>query len=185
MRTRSQTQPRRVSCARQPGSVEASGLRSKRNVAFLYNLFLRIASLLASLTSIVLGAGVLAFGIYQGGMALGNSLRGKLEQGEFIEEVLKGIDLLFLGMVILILGAGLYELFIRRIDRFPDWLSVHSFDELKVLLVKASITVVTISFVGRAVTWSGEESIAYYGIGIGAIIAALTYFIQVKQSKEA
>ncbi|MEO1448334.1 MAG: hypothetical protein AAFV07_02340 [Bacteroidota bacterium] len=61
---------------------------------------------------------------------------------------------------------------------------INDFDKLKVIIVTTSITLVTISFAGKAVTWDGQEDIMGYGIGIGAIIAALSYFISVKKAPE-
>ncbi|MEO0341340.1 MAG: YqhA family protein, partial [Bacteroidota bacterium] len=64
------------------------------------------------------------------------------------------------------------------------WLVIKDFDELKLLLVKASIMVIAISFVGKAVTWKGDTNIMYYGIGIGAVIAALSFFMSIKILKD-
>ena len=128
----------------------------------------------------LVGTVVLCYGAYESILAISNIFYGSKSGEKIISLTLKSLDLIFLGIVIQIMGIGLFELFVKPIELLPDWLIIKNFDELKVLLVKASITVITISFVGRAVTWSGDENIVYYGVGIGAIIAALSYFIKVK-----
>ncbi len=48
------------------------------------------------------------------------------------------------------------------------------------MLVKTIIVVLGISFMGRAVTWEGEEGLLSYGIAIGAVVVALSVFLSVK-----
>lgn len=141
---------------------------------------LKATSFLASLIFVCVGTAVLVYGGYESFVALKSMLPGMGTEEKVVSEVLKASDLVFLGIVLQLLGVGLFELFIRPIPSLPDWLNIDSFDKLKGLLVKAAILVIAISFVGKAVTWDGKENIMYYGIGIGAIIAALSYFIRVK-----
>ncbi|MCS4057662.1 putative membrane protein YqhA [Salinibacter ruber] len=62
----------------------------------------------------------------------------------------------------------------------PDWLRMEDLDALKGVLVKTIIVVLGISFMGRAVTWEGEEGLLSYGIAIGAVVVALSVFLSVK-----
>ena len=129
------------------------------------------------------GMAVFVYGMYDVVLAIISTFEFR-EEGKLISGVLKGVDVIFIGLVIQMLGIGLYELFVRPLDRLPDWLRFDDFDELKLILINASITVLAISFVGKAATWKGEENIVYYGIGLAAVIFALTFFIRIKKGKK-
>ncbi len=146
-----------------------------------YAWLLKGTNILISILFAIVGTMVVIYGAYISFVAIKTILVNLEAEGKIISTVLKGLDLIFLGIVIQILGIGLYELFVHSIDKLPDWLVITNFDQLKVLLVKASIMVIAVSFVGKVVTWDGEQSILYFGVGIAAIIAALSYFISVKQ----
>lgn len=146
---------------------------------FFYWL-LKISGALSALLFAIIGTAVLIYGGLDCGLQLKGILFHEKDAGEIIAKVLKSLDMVFLGIVIQILGVGLYELFVSPIENLPRWLVIKNFDQLKGLLVKSSVLVVTISFVGKATTWEGEEAIIYYGVGIAAIIAALSYFIKIK-----
>lgn len=146
----------------------------------IFHWLLRGSNFFTSMLFAIVGTIVLIFGGYEILLATKSIVDNTKGAEKIIVEVLKGLDLVFLGIVIQILGIGIYELFVGPIANLPEWLTIDRFDQLKGLLVKASITVVSISFVGRAVTWNGEEEIMNYGLGVGAVIAALSYFIKVK-----
>ncbi len=144
---------------------------------------LKGTNILASILFAIVGTIVVFYGGYLSIVAIKTVLTNLEAEGKIISTVLKGLDLIFLGIVIQILGIGLYELFVHSIEQLPDWLVIKDFDQLKVLLVKASIMVIAISFVGKVVTWDGEQNIIYFGVGIGAIIASLSYFISIKKNE--
>ncbi|MEO0732352.1 MAG: YqhA family protein [Bacteroidota bacterium] len=148
----------------------------------VYIFLLRASGFLSALGLFLTGLAVLAFGSYSGATAAYNIIVEYDSEGTVIAKVLKSVDVIFLGIIIQVLGIGLYELFVRTIDGLPDWLVFKSFDDLKMLLIKAAITVVAISFTGRAVTWDGDPNVAYYGVAIAAVILALTFFIRVKKA---
>ncbi|WP_259115168.1 YqhA family protein, partial [Salinibacter ruber] len=85
-----------------------------------------------------------------------------------------------LGFSVLIASVGIYELFVGVLPNMPDWLRMEDLDALKGVLVKTIIVVLGISFMGRAVTWEGEEGLLSYGIAIGAVVVALSVFLSVK-----
>jgi uncharacterized membrane protein YqhA len=146
----------------------------------IFHWLLKGCNFFTSVLFAIVGTIVLIYGGYESLLAVKSIIYHTEGEEKIIVEVLKGLDLVFLGIVIQILSVGIYELFVGPIKNLPEWLTIDKFDQLKGLLVKASITVVSISFVGRAVTWDGGEEIMHYGIGIGVIIAALSYFIKVK-----
>jgi uncharacterized membrane protein YqhA len=96
---------------------------------------------------------------------------------KFIEVV----DGFLLATVFLIVAIGLYELFIDNTLELPDWLEINSLDDLKAKLVGVVVIVLGVIFLGFTARWQGETVIAYLGVGVGAVIAALTYFLSQKK----
>ncbi len=110
------------------------------------------------------------------------------ENKDVAYEAMHVVDLFLLGFTILIASLGLYELFIHPIPSLPEWLRVYDLDQLKDMLVKVTILVMAISFMGKTVKWNGEDNFLFFGIGIAAVIIALSYFlgvrVQMKKKKE-
>jgi uncharacterized membrane protein YqhA len=90
------------------------------------------------------------------------------------------VDLFLLGFSVLIASVGIYELFVGALPNLPSWLRMEDLESLKGVLIKTVIVVLGISFMGRAVTWEGEEPLLDYGVAIGAVVAALSFFLSVK-----
>lgn len=98
---------------------------------------------------------------------------------EFIEI----IDLFLMGTVFYIIALGLYELFIDNRIKLPEWLEIRNLDDLKNKLISVVIVVLAVLFLGQAITWDGQRDLMGFGIGIAAVIAALTWFLGQKSSK--
>jgi uncharacterized membrane protein YqhA len=90
-------------------------------------------------------------------------------------------DLFLLGMVLYLIALGLYELFIDDSIAVPDWLVIHTIDDLKEKLVGVVIIVMGVLFLGKLVSWDGKSDLLNPGIAIAAMIAALTYFLSQKK----
>lgn len=89
-------------------------------------------------------------------------------------------DLYLLGVVIFIIAIGLYKLFIDENVPTPAWLEIHHLDDLKSKLASLIIVVLAVSFLKQVVAWNGETNLLIYGVGIAAVMVALTYFLSVK-----
>ncbi|MBA3534855.1 MAG: YqhA family protein [Ardenticatenales bacterium] len=94
------------------------------------------------------------------------------------------IDLFLLGTVFYIIALGLYELFIDDQLPVPDWLVIHTLDDLKNKLIGVVIVVMAVLFLGQVVTWDGQRDLLGFGAAIALVIAALTYFLGQKSKKE-
>ena len=88
--------------------------------------------------------------------------------------------------VFYITALGLYELFISDNIDVPEWLEIHTIDDLKGKLISVVVVVLGVLFLGQAVTWDGETNLLPFGASIGIVIASLTYFLsgQHKVKKE-
>jgi uncharacterized membrane protein YqhA len=93
-------------------------------------------------------------------------------------------DLFLLGVVMYIIALGLYELFIDDSVPVPQWLEIHTLDDLKAKLISVVIVVMGVLFLKQIVSWDGERNLLTFGGGIALVIAALTYFLSSKSGKE-
>ena len=93
------------------------------------------------------------------------------------------VDLFLLGTVIYIIAIGLYELFIDDQIQLPDWLEIHTLDDLKDKLIGVIVVVLAVLFLGQIVAWDGQRDLLSYGVSIALVIAALTYFLRGKAAK--
>ncbi len=136
-----------------------------------------LGSLVASLTLLIYG-GLETIVLVTDAVASGKvSGKGaKLLSLSFIELV----DLFLLSTVFLIVALGLYELFIDDTLDLPNWLQIHTLDDLKAKLVGVVIVVLAVLFLGQVVSWDGQRDLMQLGAGIAMVIFALTYFLSAK-----
>ena len=104
--------------------------------------------------------------------AIGNSSSLK----ESIVDVLTAIDAILLGTVLLVIGYGLYELFIDADIEAPLWLRVNNLDDLKSKLIGVVVAIIAVVFVGVFVDSNRSEDVVSYGVGAGALVAGLAIF---------
>jgi len=152
----------------------------------LLQYLVRGIGLMASLGLFLLSLVVTAYAFIEGGSVVAEILRFSDSEYSVIYNAMKVVDLFLLGFSVLIASVGIYELFVGVLPTMPDWLRMEDLDALKGVLVKTIIVVLGISFMGRAVTWDGQEGVLSYGIAIGAVVVALSVFLSVKSetSKE-
>ena len=65
-----------------------------------------------------------------------------------IVDVLTAVDAILLGTVLLVIGYGLYELFIDPELPVPAWLRVRDLDDLKSKLIGVVVAIIAVVFVG-------------------------------------
>jgi uncharacterized membrane protein YqhA len=93
------------------------------------------------------------------------------------------VDLFLLATVFYIIALGLYELFIDNSIDVPQWLEIRTLDDLKNKLTSVVIVVMGVLFLGQVVTWDGERDLLGYGVAVGAVIVALTFFLRQQTKK--
>lgn len=148
----------------------------------IFGLLLKVLSFFAVLGILALAIGVIGYAIYEIIVVLQIILEkyATADDDKIILSVLKSVDLVLLSVVLFIMGVGLFELFIKQIDNLPKWLIIKDIDELKSMLIKVIIVVISVSFTGRIITWDGTTDLFGYGVGLGAVIFALSFFLRVK-----
>ena len=93
-----------------------------------------------------------------------------------IVEVLTAVDAILLGTVLLVIGYGLYELFIDENLEVPVWLQVHDLDDLKSKLIGVVVAIISVIFVGVYVDADRASDVISYGVGAGALVVGLAIF---------
>jgi uncharacterized membrane protein YqhA len=95
---------------------------------------------------------------------------------ETIVEVLTAVDAILLGTVLLVIGYGLYELFVDTRLEVPEWLEVRDLDDLKSKLIGVVVAIIAVVFVGVFVDTNRAADVVAYGVGAGALVAGLALF---------
>jgi len=133
----------------------------------------------------VLGAFVAAVSLFlYGGVLTVQQVAETLQAGYVSSKGAKALmlgfieiaDIFLLGTVMYIVSLGLYELFIDDNVDLPEWLEIHTLDDLKHKLVGVIVVVMGVVFLGHVIKWHGETEIVYYGAAIAFVVAALTWF---------
>lgn len=93
-----------------------------------------------------------------------------------IVEVLTAVDALLLGTVLLVIGYGLYELFVDTGIKVPAWLKIRDLDDLKSKLIGVVVAIIAVIFVGVLVDANRAADVLSHGVGAGALVFALGVF---------
>jgi uncharacterized membrane protein YqhA len=91
-------------------------------------------------------------------------------------QMLTIIDLALLGIVFFVISLGVYQLFIDDQLELPQWLRIDDLDDLKGKLISVVVTLLGVYFLEIVVTGNGGGEILTSGLGIGAVVAALSIF---------
>ena len=89
------------------------------------------------------------------------------------------IDLYLIGLVLIIMSIGLYQLFIDSEVNLPEWLDTPSFDILKARLLIVVVVILPVMFLGYAATATDGTFIAGLGIAISLVMIAIGYIISI------
>jgi uncharacterized membrane protein YqhA len=136
----------------------------------------RYAVFIPALASI-LGALLLMF---QGSVAMVQTIIDVVTEGTKLKltivDILTAVDAILLGTVLLVIGYGLYELFIDEDLDVPPWLQVQDLDDLKSKLIGVVVAIISVIFVGVFVDTDRAADVISYGVGAGALVTGLAVF---------
>ena len=102
---------------------------------------------------------------------------------ETLVSILTSVDAILLGTVLLVIGYGLYELFVDTNLEVPDWLEITTLDDLKAKLIGVVVAIIAVIFVGVLVDAKSPNEVLYYGVGAGAVVLALAAFTFTSKKK--
>jgi uncharacterized membrane protein YqhA len=136
----------------------------------------RYAVFVPAIASIIGALLLMAQGSWAMLMAVVDSVSDGYGLKETIVEVLTAVDAILLGTVLLVIGYGLYELFIDADLDVPQWLRVYDLDDLKSKLIGVVVAIVAVVFVGVFVDSNRASEVISYGVGAGALVVGLAIF---------
>ena len=136
----------------------------------------RYAVFVPAIASIIGTLLLMAQGSWAMLMAVIDSISNGYGLKETIVEVLTAVDAILLGTVLLVIGYGLYELFIDADLDVPQWLRVYDLDDLKSKLIGVVVAIVAVVFVGVFVDSNRASDVISYGVGAGALVVGLAIF---------
>ena len=131
----------------------------------------RYAVVIPALASILGALLLMAQGSFAMVLAVIDSIESQYGLKETIVEVLTAIDAILLGTVLLVIGYGLYELFIDTDIDVPLWLRVEDLDDLKSKLIGVVVAIIAVVYVGVFVDSNRADDVIAYGVGAGALVA--------------
>lgn len=175
-----------------PEILQFKSFRTRKFESALYGL--RYLSILA-----VIGAGISSIVLFIQGVILIywgikdylnnvftpnlNSHQQDLIYENLFEKLVSSVDVFLFALVLVIFSAGVYELFVSKIDPVergtdsrPSWLRINSVDDLKSSLGKVILMVLIVSFFKHILAfqnWNEPISYFYLAAGIFLISAAL------------
>ena len=136
----------------------------------------RYVVVLPSLGALFGGLILIIIGLWDMGAAAIKLVQPNVDLKESVVSVLAAVDTLLLATVLLVIGYGLYELFVDEHLQLPAWLQIHSLDDLKGKLIGVVVAVVAVVFLGELVEGKDAEATMMTGIGAGALVLALAAF---------
>ena len=136
----------------------------------------RYVVVLPSLGSLIGGVILVVIGLWEMVAAAIKLVQPGVALKESTVSVLAAVDTLLLATVLLVIGYGLYELFVDDSVELPAWLQIHSLDDLKAKLIGVVVAVIAVVFLGELVKAADPEATMKFGIGAGALVLALAAF---------
>ena len=101
--------------------------------------------------------------------------------------LISSIDEFLLGIILIIIALGIYELFISKIDviesrdiQYPNWLVFHSLEDLKATLTKVIIIILMVYFFKSVVSMKFDTPLSILYLSVGIILIALANYISYK-----
>ena len=125
----------------------------------------------------ILGAFILmVIGTWEIAKAVWKLFDVSLPLKESVVTILTAVDTLLLATVLLVIGYGLYELFVDAGVQLPPWLEIRSLDDLKAKLIGVVVAIIAVVFLGVLVDNTDPNAVMLIGIGAGAVVIGLAAF---------
>lgn len=105
-------------------------------------------------------------------------VRDGIDMQTMLVRYIECADFFLLSIVMYIMAVGLYSLFIDADVHMPEWLEIHDLDDLKEKLVGVIVVVMGVYFLGQLIHGTNTLDLLHMGLGIGAVVFALAYFVR-------
>ena len=140
-----------------------------------------ILSIVASITLFVIGSWDILYSVIYQNPLLNAEVNNN---NDLLFKIISSIDLFLIGIVLLIFGFGVYELFISEIDfakgKFSEYtLKISSLDQLKNKIIKVIIIVLIVKFFEKVLkltpNFTTPEDVLFFSVSILSI--CLGYYL--------
>ncbi len=101
--------------------------------------------------------------------------RGDTGGTELIVETLAVIGVMLRAVVFYIIGVGLYSLFIKPLN-LTTALGVETLADLEAKVISVVVVILAVRFLQEFVQWRQPVELAYFGVTMAVVIAALVLF---------
>lgn len=145
----------------------------------------RYAVVIPSIASIIGALLLMGQGSIEVVMVVIDAVMNQAYLKDTIVDVLTAVDAILLGTVLLVIGYGLYELFVDTRIEVPTWLQVRNLDDLKSKLIGVVVAIIAVVFVGVLVDANRAADVVSYGVGAGALVAGLALFALATRKESA
>ncbi len=143
-----------------------------------------LALLVSSVIAFVLGI----YSTYEAYHELSSGFReGHVASNIIVVYLISSLDEFLLGIILIIIALGVYELFISEIDTlkgedipYPNWLTFHSLDDLKAVLTKVIIIILMVYFFKNAVVLHFDTPLSLLYLSIGIVLIAVANYLSHK-----
>ena len=134
-----------------------------------------ILSIVASITLFVIGSWDILYSVIYQNPLFNAEVNNN---NDLLFKIISSIDLFLIGIVLLIFGFGVYELFISEIDfakgKFSEsTLKISSLDQLKNKIIKVIIIVLIVKFFEKILkltpNFTSPEDVLFFGVSILSI----------------
>ena len=162
------TEPLDPACAR-------GGFRYRAIMRRLIELS-RFAVAVPAVTSIIASFVLMGIGVWEVVMSIVHLIDTSVSIKLTVVAILTAVDTFLLATVLLVIGYGLYELFVDSEVKLPEWLEIRSLDDLKTKLIGVIVAILAVVFLGALVDRSDANSVMLIGAGVGAVVIGLAAF---------
>ena len=144
----------------------------------------RFAVAVPAVTSLIASFVLMAIGVWEVVMTIVHLLDSSVSVKLTVVAILTAVDTFLLATVLLVIGYGLYELFVDSEVTLPQWLQIRSLDDLKTKLIGVTVAILGVVFLGALVDRRDANSVMFIGVGVGAVIIGLAAFTFAAKRKE-
>ena len=94
-------------------------------------------------------------------------------------QALEIVDYFLVALVLYVLSMGFYQLMLRDNLNMPAWLHVATPGHMERHLLGVIVTVISVDALIQVANWDRSTNLLGYGVGVAAVIAAITFYIWV------
>lgn len=136
----------------------------------------RFAVAVPAVTSIIASFVLMGIGVWDVVTSIVYLVDASVSMKLTVVAILTAVDTFLLATVLLVIGYGLYELFVDAEVKLPEWLEIRSLDDLKTKLIGVIVAILAVVFLGALVDRSDAHSVMLIGAGVGAVVIGLAAF---------